>query len=475
MQGRNERENYVYPWSPQPGPQTEAIIASWCTELFYGGARGGGKSDFLLGDYLKDVPTYGPHWQGILFRRTYPELQELVGRSKRLFPQTGAIWREADREWLWPNGAKLRMRYIERHDDVSRYQGHQYPWIGFDELTNWSDPSVYHEMKACLRWGETAIPTKRIRASGNPGGAGHGWVQQYFVNHAPLGFVPKLDEETGHKIMFIPARVYDNKILLDNDPGYINRLKGVGSPELVRAWLEGDWNAVVGAYFPEFGTSHLLDRIEIPKHWTRFRAFDWGSARPFCCLWIAVSEGGDKYPANSLIVYREWYGASAPNVGLKMHAGEVARGILKRDNNDEFAYSVADPAIFIEDGGPSIAESMNLAGVRFRAADNKRIPGWQQIRNRLIGEGGRPKLYIIAQNCPNLVRTLSTLQHDDAKPEDVDTESEDHAADALRYGCMTRAFSNPIPEAPKMRGINEMTMNELWEWHDNKPDLRNRI
>src|SRR5512144_2201665 len=137
----SERNRTSVAWSPQPGPQTEAITADWCQELFYGGAAGGGKSDFLLGDFLQDVQHYGAAWQGVLFRRTYNELEELLRRSRDIFPQTDAVWHEQAKTWTWPNNATLKMRYMERDADATRYQGHQYTWIGWDELTQW--PSDY--------------------------------------------------------------------------------------------------------------------------------------------------------------------------------------------------------------------------------------------------------------------------------------------------------------------------------------------
>ena len=177
-------------WKPQPGPQNEAILATWCDELFFGGARGGGKSDFLLGDFLQDVPKYGRHWQGVMFRRTYPELQNIIQRSHSIYPVTGGKWHEQSREWRWPNGAKLRMRYLERIADASRYQGHSYCWLGFDELPQWAGPESYDMLKACLRWAEADVPTKRIRSSGNPGGPGHSWVKKRFIDDNPRGYEP---------------------------------------------------------------------------------------------------------------------------------------------------------------------------------------------------------------------------------------------------------------------------------------------
>jgi len=297
-----ERQGFAI-WEPQPGPQALAVAAPFVTELMYGGARGGGKSDYLLGDFLQDVDTYGVNWRGIIFRRTYPELEELITRAKEIYLPLGAIWKASEKTFIFPSGSTLKMRHLLSLDDCMNYQGHQYTWIGWDELTNWPDLEAYKRLKACLRNGNVPVENKRIRSSANPGGVGHHAVKDYFVDFAPKGMeireyldvveVPGEDPYTTSTTrMFIPSRVYDNKKLLQNDPGYISRLKELGSPELVRAWLEGDWNVITGAYFPEFRSDkHVIDPFAIPSHWLRFRSMDWGSASPFCVLWHAVSDG----------------------------------------------------------------------------------------------------------------------------------------------------------------------------------------
>lgn len=444
------------PWAPQLGPQLAAIEAQWCDELFFGGARGGGKSDYLLGDYAADVPVYGPEWRGILFRKTYPELEEIVARSKAIFPPTfpGAEWGDTAKTWTFPGGATLRMRYLERDADAARYQGHQYTWIGFDELTNWPDYGAYKALIATLRNGNRPIPFKRIRSSGNPGGPGHQWVKARFVDHAPLGYQPFTDPQTGMVRMFIPSKVGDNRILLANDPGYVNRLKGVGSAELIRAWLDGDWSVITGAFFDCWSNEkHIVRPHELPEHWTRFRSFDWGFARPFSVGWWAVSDGElPQYPRGALIRYREWYGSNGePNVGLRLTAEEVAEGIKAKEKGDRIKYGVADPSIFDNNGGPSIAERMLLAGVTFQRGDNKRtqrggaMGGWDQMRARMVGEDGVPMIYTFS-TCRDSIRTIPALQHDPDKPEDLDTDGEDHAGDDWRYGCMSRPWVSKAPE-----------------------------
>lgn len=463
MKRTTEKATEAVAWAPQPGPQSEAITADWCPELFYGGAAGGGKSDFLLGDFLQDVPRYGQYWQGVLFRRTYNELEDLLRRSRELYPASGAVWHEQAKTWTWPNGASLRMRYVERDADATRYQGHQYTWIGWDELTQWPTDYAYRFLRARLRSAHD-VPTKRIRCAANPGGVGHHWVKAYFVDPAPGGYTPVDDPTTRAKRMFIPAKLRDNKILLSSDPTYADRLRGLSSDAMVRAWLEGDWTVIEGAYFDCWRyDKHVLDPFAVPEKWTRFRSMDWGSSRPFSVGWWAIVED-DYYPDKSgsgavhrvlprgaLVRYREWYGAAGINLGLKLTAEAVAKGIIEREpSTEKLRYGVLDPACFREDGGPSIAERINRALIAakrrpFHAADNARVPqrgsmgGWDQMRARLVGQDGLPAIYCFSTHTAS-IRTIPALQHDPSKMEDVNTESEDHAADEWRYACMSRPF-----------------------------------
>lgn len=471
-------------WAPQPGPQVEAIAATWCQELFYGGAAGGGKSDYLLGDFLQDVATYGEAWQGILFRRTYGELSALVERSHQLYPQTGARWNEQKHRWLWPNGAQLKFRYLEQDRHKSRYQGHAYTWIGWDELTQWASDGAYRYLRARLRSAHQ-VPTKRIRSAANPGGVGHHWVKARFVTPARGGFVPLVDPETGHDVMFVPAKLDQNQILLKNDPGYRGNLKGLGSDALVKAWLDGDWDVVEGAFFDCWSARVIVRPFTLPKAWMRFRSADWGSASPFSVGWWAVvqddahTSDGDLLPRGALVRYREWYGTKNPATfgkGLKLTAEQVGDGIARLEKNDpRLTYGVLDPSTFREDGGPSIAERVNnrLIAAKlspFREADNTRVSaqqskdrrgpmsGWDQMRARIIGtqdltkknDDGRPMVFCF-DTCTASIRTIPMLQHDTARPEDLDTNSEDHAADDWRYGCSSRPWLISKAEAPEPR------------------------
>lgn len=464
-------------WAPQPGPQTEAILATWCQELFYGGAAGGGKSDFLLGDYLQDVPTYGEAWQGIIFRRTYGELSALMERSHQIYPATGAVWNEQKKRWLWSNGAQLKFRYLEQERHKSRYQGHAYAWIGWDELTQWAVDGAYRYLRGRLRSAHP-VPTKRIRAAANPGGVGHHWVKSYFVTPARGGFAPILDPITGNRRMFVPARLSDNKILLRHDPGYEGNLKGLGSEALVKAWLDGDWDVVEGAFFDCWNHRVIVKPFIVPKDWLRFRSADWGSASPFSFGWWAVVQDDYRpYPGRflrrgALVRYREWYGTKDPAAsgmkGLKLTAEQVGDRLVELEKDDpKLMYGVLDPSTFKEDGGPSIAERINnrllkAQMISFHGADNTRVTtrdskdrrgpmaGWDQMRARIVGEDGRPMIHCF-DTCTASIRTIPTLQHDPGKPEDLDTNSEDHAADDWRYGCSSRPWLRDPPEKEEPR------------------------
>lgn len=470
-------------WEPQEGPQALAIGAHFVDELLFGGARGGGKSDFLLGDFLQDVHL-GPIWRGIIFRKSYPELEELLVRAKEIFLPVGAQYKVSEKTFVFPSGATLKFRHIENEADADLYQGHQYTWIGWDELGNWPNLKAYNKLKACLRSAH-GVANKRIRSSANPGGVGHHAVKNHFIDPAPMGLdlIKSVDEDGRVTTrMFIPSRVYDNKKLLDNDPTYIARLREIGSPELVRAWLEGDWNVITGAYFPEFTLAkHVLEPFEIPRHWLRFRSMDWGSSKPFAVYWHAVSDGwqlddGRYIPSGAIVTYREWYGCvpGKVNEGVRQPATRVGAGIAKREENENVTYGVIDPSAFKWDGGPSHAERMAGVGAHFRKADNNRIGGWDMVRDRLCGMDGDPEIdngvgvpmWYCFKTCTHLIRTLPALQHDLDNPEDCDTAGEDHGPDALRYGLMSRPWTRPKPlkkTGASNKLLQDATLQDIWD------------
>lgn len=440
-------------WRAQSGPQA-LLLTCPVFEVFFGGARGGGKTDGVLGEWAAHAGRYGRDAIGLMVRRTRVELSETFERARVLFTPLGAQFTQQPMRCVMPGGGRLTFAYLERDADAESYQGHSYTRVYVEEAGNFPSPAPIMKLFATLRSG-AGVPC-RIRLTGNPGGPGHQWVRARYIDPAPLGLAVQTDPDTGLQRVYIPSRVTDNRHIGED---YVSRLRASGSPELVRAWLEGDWSVISGAFFPEFSVAkHVVKPFAIPARWMRFRAMDWGSARPFSVGWYAVSDGDNTpIPRGAIVRYREWYGMTAgqPNVGLRMTAEQVAAGIVQRERDEPGRIlGVADPAMFAEDGGPSIAERMQRCGVLLRPADNKRVPqhgamgGWDQLRARLRGDGEKPALYLF-DTCTHLIRTLPALQHDDARPEDLDTDGEDHAADELRYACMSRPYVPPLPAAAK--------------------------
>ena len=384
-------------WQPQPGPQS-SLLACPTFEVFFGGARGGGKTDGMLGEWISHAELYGARAIGLMVRRERMQLIETIERSRQLFTPLGARFNE--REWMWRfrSGARLRFAYLEQDSDADAYQGHSYTRIYVEEIGTFPSARPVMKLMATLRSG-AGVPVG-FRATGNPGGPGHQWVKARYIDPAPLGW--KVVQEafrnpwTGQAFtrdrIFIPSRVTDNRYL---GADYVANLQMSGNERLVRAWLEGDWSVVEGAFFPEWSTArHVVRPFAIPRDWLRFRSGDWGSASPFSFGWwavagdtVAIGEGGELMPAEAaaaqaaaiiprgaLVRYREWYGAAAPNIGLKLPAEDVADRIRALEQGDgRITYGVLDPAAFASDGGPSIAERMARRGVHFRRADNARV------------------------------------------------------------------------------------------------------
>lgn len=454
-------------WRPQAGPQ-KALIDCPLPEILYGGARGGGKTDGVLGKYALKAETYGPEFNAVFFRKEMPQQDDLIERAKAIYLPLGANWQEQAKRFTFKNGGRVRFRPLETVQDAQKYQGQNLSDAAVEEAGNYESPQPIDMLFGALR-SVGGVPIQLILTA-NPGGPGHHWLKQRYVDPWPIGMKileRELPSGAKHRYCYIPSKVGNNRILLANDPGYIDRLHLVGSPELVKAWLEGDWNVISGAFFPEFSEArHIVAPFVIPKHWTRFRAMDWGSAKPFSVGWYAVADGATGLPRGCLVKYREWYGASAPNVGLKMTADEVGAGIVEREEKDECEYGVIDPAAYKIDGGPSIAERLAKAGAWFNRADNTRLSGWDQLRGRLKGEDGQPMI-VFFSTCQHTIRTIPALQHDPKHMEDVDTDGEDHAGDETRYACMSRPWtSTKQPKPEDLRGIQvgvpSVTLEEMW-------------
>lgn len=458
-------------WEPQPGPQT-ALVTCPVFEVFYGGARGGGKTDGMLGEFVSHAAQHGSNAIGLMVRRTLTQLTETIERSRILYGQI-AKFHEQEKMWRFPDGARLRFAYLERDADADAYQGHSYTRVYVEEIGTFPSPTPVYKLMATLRSG-AGVPCG-FRATGNPGGPGHLWVKSRYIDPAPAGWQivksefqnPWSGEKLIRERVFIPAKLRDNRYL-GND--YVANLQMAGSEQLVRAWLEGDWDIVEGAFFDGWRHErHVIAPFAIPKDWLRFRSMDWGYATPFSIGWWAVCP--DDYwtesvliPRGAIVRYREWYGASGPNIGLRLTPEEVGRGIVSREMDESVAYGVLDPSAFAHKSGPPEAERINgvFQGTKspaFRRADNTRVPdkghlsGWNHVRSRLKGtEDGYPMVFCF-HTCRDSIRTIPVLQHDPDKPEDLDTEQEDHAADEWRYACASRPYIPHVQAKPMQQGL----------------------
>lgn len=464
ISSKSEEEHQNVIFKPNAGPQS-VFLASAEREVLYGGAAGGGKSYAMLADPLR---YFGhPQFSGLLLRHTTEELRELIWKSQEIYPKIypNIKWSERKMQWQAPSGARLWMSYLDRDEDVLRYQGLAFSWIGFDELTQWHTPFAWNYMRSRLRTPASDLPIY-MRATTNPGGPGHSWVKKMFIDPAPAGKAfwatdvdtgKTLTYPVGHskegqplfKRRFIPAMLSDNPYLADGGD-YETMLLSL--PEHQRKQLlEGNWDVAEGAAFPEFNRAvHVVNSFDIPKNWTKFRACDYGYGSFSAVVWFAVT------PSEQLVIYRELYVS-------KVLAKDLAHMILRAEENDGgVRYGVLDSSCWHKRGdtGPSLAEQMIMEGCRWRPADRSagsRVSGKNELHRRLQLDPftEQPRM-VITSNCVNTIAQLPIIQLDKKKPEDVDTKGEDHLYDAIRYGVMSRPRSSVFDYNPlsKSKTIN---------------------
>ena len=459
--GQPLKTDHTIAWSPNGNPAQEALLECPVFEVFFGGARGGGKTDGMLGEWVVHAQRYGVDAIGLMLRRSRVELIETIERSRSIYGLLGWKYNETEKMWRATNGARLRFAYLERDADAELYQGHSYTRVYVEEIGTFPSPAPILKLMATLRSG-AGVPVG-FRSTGNPGGPGHQWVKARYIDPAPLGNQIIRDDITHLERVFIPSKV-DNNIHIDIE-AYKQRLRGTGSKELVAAWLDGDWSVTLGAFFECWSMRrHTVKPFVIPKEWLRFRSMDWGSASPFSVGWWAVVQDdfetdGRVLPRGCIVRYREWYGMRPghPNVGVKIAAEVIGMTIAAREKDERISYGVLDPSAFSQDGGPSISERISKGSrgkVFFRRADNTRVArigavgGWDQLRARLVGDDEGRAMIVTFTTCVDSIRTVPFMQHDPDRPEDVMTDSEDHAADEWRYACMSRPYV-PTREKPK--------------------------
>lgn len=461
-------------WAPQAGSQT-AFLSCPVFECLYAGTAGLGKTSALLMDFAQFVGRgYGRAWRGVLFRRTFPQLRNAIDETKKFFPRIfpSATYNEVDKLWKFPRGEELVLRFMEKPSDYWNYHGWEIPWVGFEELTTWPTDECWKKIQSRCRSPHRGLPL-RVRGTTNPSGPGHNWVKARYNLPVPPGKMhtgiirEKVEGLTKERIA-IRGHWKENKILLEANPDYPATLaQAATSPSELAAWLHGSWDVVSGGMFDDVWAPkvHVVDPFPIPSSWTITRAFDWGSAKPFSVGWWARSDGTSaETPTGELHtrpgdMFRilEWYGwTGRPNKGLRLSDSAIAAGIVERELVNHLHGRVrpgpADSAIFVPADGENTARTM-AKPVRIRGREypgvtwqpckkgaGSRASGWALIRDMLEAAAAYPRekpgLFVFS-NCRQFVRTVPTLPRDDRKPDDVDTDAEDHcfAAGTLVVTC----------------------------------------
>lgn len=459
-------------WRALPGSQT-LFLQSPIREVCFAGTRGPGKTDAMLFSFAQYCGRgYGDYWRGIIFRRNYKHLDDIISKSKRWFNKSAQKPRflagSNNLKWVWPTGEELLFRAFEEEDDYWDYHGHEYPFIGWEELTSWPSIKCYESMKSCNRSSYQAIDEfgrlkpsgpipKFIRSSTNPYGVGHNWVKNYFIDPKPYGNI--IIDDKGNKRVALFGSINENPYL---DQDYIQMMQGLTDENKKKAWLYGSWDITSGGMFDDLWNQqiHVIKPFAIPRSWKIDRSFDWGSSRPFSVGWWAESDGteakmtdGTKriFPRGTLFRINEWYGSDGrPNEGLRLTAKTVAIGIKDREKQMTLGRTIipgpADSAIYAVTDDASIADNMEKEGIFWNHADKRsgsRKNGWELIRDRLhatLNNDLEKPGFFVFENCRDFIRTVPGINRDKKDPDDVDTESEDHIADDVRYRVLASDF-----------------------------------
>ena len=446
---------------PAPSEKQQRFLTETHRYVCFGGARGGGKSWAVRVKAILLCLNY-PGIICCIIRRTYPELRanhikqlrqmlrcDSARRDDRI-----ASYNDSTKTITFPNGSTILLRYLENEADEGRFQGTEVDVLFLEEATQHPEQR-FDILKACVR-GVNQYP-KRIYLTCNPGGVGHEWVKRLFIDRL---FRPN---EKPEEYVFIQSLVTDNQALMREQPEYLDQLKSL-PPRQRAAWLYGRWDVFEGQFFEDFRMepdlvaaeaagveeskeellrqrrfTHVIEPFDIPKEWKIYRSFDWGYNRPFSVGWWAVDYEG--------VVYRflELYGCKddAPNEGLKWIPNQLFAEVQRLEREHSWLkgrtiHGIADPAIWDAQYGVSIAETASKYGVYFDKGDHERLPGWMQVHYRFqFDEHGFPMMYIFS-NCKAFIRTIPLLQYDKHRPEDLDTDGEDHVADETRYFLMSR-------------------------------------
>lgn len=504
LQSINTEASVEVVWQALEGTSQELAINCPCHHILYEGARGPGKTITQLMRFRSRVGLgYGEFWRGVIFDREFDNLAGLVAESKKWFPKffDGAVFLESASQykWKWPTGEELLFRHVKKISDYEGFHGHEYPFIGWNELTKQPTSALYDKFMSCNRSAFDPVkntpklpdgtydtvdgkPLPKIPlevfSTTNPNGPGHNWVKRRFIDVAKRGTIVKKEVEvfnpqTQKNEIVVKTQVAifgsyrENKYL---PPEYIAELESITDENLRKAWLYGDWDIVTGGALDDVWNRriHVLPRFVIPNTWHIDRAFDWGSTHPFSVGWFAEANGDEAKiivgnevysfcpPRGTLIQFFEWYGCKknkegkmdlGSNQGLKLSAGDVAEGIKQREIalmangwiGKQPSPGPADNQIrdVREADVETIESKMSVKGVNWLESDKSpgsRRNGLQLIRDRFeaASRGEGPALYFM-ENCIASISTIPTLPRDEDKPDDIDTDAEDHPYDMVRY------------------------------------------
>lgn len=472
---------------PPPSPKQELFLKDTHKHVAFGGARGGGKSWAIR---FKAVVLCLKH-SGIkvmIVRKSFPELTANHIKPLKELLKCGtkdavARYNDSKKELVFPNGSEILFRYCDTEKDVDRYQGTEVDVLFLDEATQLSEEQM-KKICACVR-GVNNFP-KRTFYTCNPGGKGHGYIKRLFID--------KVYEsgEYAEDYSFIQSLVTDNKALMKQNPDYIKQLEAL-PPKLREAWLNGRWDVFEGAFFEEFRATpepqachdagiteeealaehlwtHVIKPFDIPKGWKVYRSYDWGYGKPFSCGWWAIDYDGCAYRILEL------YGCTGtPNEGVKWSNKEQFDKIAEIEREHPYLkgrkiQGVADPSIWDGSHGISAAEEADKHGLWFDKGVNDRIAGWMQVHERLrFDENGKAMIYFF-DTCKDSIRTIPLMMYDEHKPEDLDSDLEDHAVDEIRYFCMMR------PIAPREIKIKEKPLHDpLNQYEDSRRSINRAI
>lgn len=437
--------------------------------ILYGGAAGGGKSAALLMEAIRNAVHF-PGMKIGCFRRSYPELEEsfLSELAKRQYARPlGAKWNSTNKVLRFPNGSVINFTYAENLQDASRILGGEYQMFCIDEASLML-PAVIQHIEERLRSGNRLVPVIGLRLASNPGGIGHKYLKDRFINPTKRGKEIHTERTEGtsvtRSVMYIPAKATDNPHL---NEGYDAILNSIPDPQRRAAMRDGDWDSMVGQFFEQWNyAKHVVPAFKVPLEWPRYAGIDYGYAAPWAVIWLAVDNDGRCW------IYREAY-------STKVNADAQAKIVLETERAaGEFeVVRVADPSMWGSRGTPlSIADIYGIEGCGIMPADNDRINGWARVHHYLndgpaceyhrgLGVETCPMLHVFEEKCPMFIETIPSLPRSTAKPDDAETKNvDDHIADALRYVIMSvGTYARPVlyDEDPVFKSGLPNTMVEV--------------